>query len=218
MKKQPNPITFAKGNAKIEKALIWNLPEGITCPGATELCKKVCYAKDSTVRFPNVVPGSRAHNLAIAKRSDFPEFLTQKLNRARLPRMRIHESGDFFNQKYLDTWTEAIAQDSKRTFWAYTKSHKLDFTEALKLDNFYIRYSVDCTTKYYPKQDIPHAAVSECRNDFFVCPSTLAKGHTVKCMKDCSYCTDNKESLTFRPHGRKAKLVGITEAQTGLDI
>jgi hypothetical protein len=216
--KTPNPICLSRGNSKIEKALIWNLPAGITCPGATELCKQVCYANDSAVRFPNVVPGSRAHHLELAKSPDFLKNMSQKLKNARLPRMRIHESGDFFNQKYLDTWTELIGQDSNRTFWAYTKSHKLDFTEALKLKNLHLRYSVDCTTKFYPKQDLPHAAVSEVRKDFFVCPSTQAKGHTVKCMKDCLYCTDNRKPLTFRPHGRKSKLVGITEAQTDLGI
>ena len=218
MKTAPNPITFSRGNAKIEKALIWNLPAGITCPGATELCKKICYAKDSAVRFPNVVPGSRAHNLETAKSPDFLKHMTQKLKRARLPRMRIHESGDFFNQKYLDNWTELIANDPKRTFWAYTRSHKLDFTEALKLKNLYLRYSADCTTKYYPKQDMPLAAVSEARDDLFICPSTLVKGHTVRCMRDCSFCAECRDGLTFRPHGRKSKLVGKTESQINLDL
>jgi len=213
MRTAPNPIKFSRGNAKIEKALIWNLPHGKTCPGATEMCKQICYAADSATRFPHVVPGSRAHNLKIARSKNFKDLMEEGLRRDRLPMMRIHESGDFFNQKYLDDWTELIANDPNRTFWAYTKSYNLDFTEALKLPNLYLRYSVDATTKFYPKQDIPHTAVSAVRDDFFICPSTLAKGHTVKCMKDCTFCVDCRKPLIFRPHGGKSGRVITFESQ-----
>lgn len=213
-----NPIKLSRGNAKIEKALIWNLPAGITCPGATKMCAESCYAKDSAIRFPNVVPQARSRNLEISKSPEFKNLMIQKLKRSRLPRMRIHESGDFFNQKYLNDWVAIIKQDPKRTFWAYTKSWKLNFTEALKLPNLYLRYSVDCTTKKYPRQDLPHAAVSAVREDFFICPSTKVKGHTIKCMKDCLYCIDCKKPLIFRPHGKGAKKITQIESQLELKL
>lgn len=211
-------IYLSRGNEKIDRALIFNLPAIKTCPGATELCKKICYAYDSEVLYKHVAPQSRARNLAFAKDPSFRELMSAKLSRARLPRMRLHESGDFFNQKYLDAWTEIIGRDSKRTFWVYTKSWNLDFTEALKLKNLYLRYSVDATTKKYPAQDIPHAAVSASRDDFFVCPSTKVVGHSIRCMKDCSFCAECREPLTFRPHGHKSRLVGETELQQRLEL
>jgi hypothetical protein len=212
MKKQPvNPIVLSRGNEKIARALIWNLPAGKTCPGATELCSQICYAKDAEVLHNNVVPQSRARQWDIAKRPDFRELMIAKLARARLPRMRIHESGDFYSQKYLDDWVAIILADPDRTFWAYTKSWNLDFTEALKLPNLFLRYSVDATTKHYPKQVMSYAAVSANREDFFVCPATLVKGHAIRCMEHCSFCAEKNESLTFRPHGKKASRVKKTE-------
>lgn len=205
MKKSNNPIVLSRGNEKIQKALIWNLPSRKTCPGATKICREICYAHNAEVLHNNVVPQSRARNLQIAQRADFRELMIDKLSRARLPRMRIHESGDFYNQKYLDDWVAIIKEFPERTFWAYTKSWNLDFTEALKLPNFFLRYSVDATTKHYPAQEMPFAAVSDERDDFFVCPSTLAAGHEIQCMRDCSYCAECRGSLTFRPHGAKAK-------------
>jgi hypothetical protein len=212
MTKRPNPITLSRGNSKIHKALIWNLPAGRTCPGATELCKQICYAKDAEVLHNNVVPQSRSRNMELAQREDFRDLMIQKLKRARLPRMRIHESGDFFSQKYLDDWVAIMKADPKRIFWAYTKSWHLDFTEALKLPNFFLRYSVDATTKHHPSLDIPEAAVSANRDDYFVCPSTLVAGHKVQCMKDCSFCAECRKPLTFRPHGNKKGRVAKAEA------
>jgi len=205
-------INLSKGNSKIHKALIWNLPSGITCPGATKLCKQICYAKDAEVFRKNTVPQSRAKNLVVAKRPDFKDLMTAKLKKALIPQVRIHESGDFFNQKYLNAWIHIIKDNPDKTFWAYTKSYKLDFSEALKLKNLYLRYSVDCTTTQYPEQKIPVAAASQVRDDLFICPSTLAKGHTVKCMLDCSFCKETRKGLIFRPHGRNAKKVGAAEA------
>ena len=208
-----NPIILSRGNAKIYKALIWNLPAGETCPGATELCKQVCYAKAAAVLYKNCVPQSRALHLEIAKRKDFAALMIQKLDQARLRRMRIHESGDFFNQTYLNAWVKIIKAEPDYTFWAYTKSYKLNFAEALKLKNLSLRYSVDVTTKHYPEQKMPQAAVSETKDKDFICPSTLVKGHSIRCMRDCCFCIESNQSMVFRPHGKKAKLVGQTEQQ-----
>jgi hypothetical protein len=214
MAKSNNPIVLSRGNTKVHKALIWNLPAAKTCPGSTALCREICYAKDAEVLHNNVVPQSRARQLEISKLPNFRELMIEKLNRARLPRMRIHESGDFYSQKYLDDWVAIIQQFPERKFWAYTKSWNLDFTEALKLPNFNLRYSVDVTTAHYPAQDIPLAAVSEEENGTFVCPATLVKGHAIRCMKDCSFCAESKESLTFRPHGNKKNRVAKAEKLT----
>lgn len=208
-----NPIRLSRGNSKIHKALIWNLPAGKTCPGATKLCSEICYAKDAEVFRKNTVPQSRARNWEVAKRPDFADLMIQKLKRSRINQLRIHESGDFFNQKYLNAWVKIIKAYPDMEFWAYTKSYKLDFSEALKLKNLHLRYSVDATTKHYPEQKIPVAVTSSTRKDFFICPSTLAKGHSVKCMLDCSFCKEKRDGLIFRPHGRKAKRVAAEESK-----
>jgi hypothetical protein len=53
------------------------------------------------------------------------EQMTQLIE-ASLPKkanlIRVHVSGDFFNQQYFDAWMEVARKNPLRTFYAYTKS------------------------------------------------------------------------------------------------
>lgn len=107
----------------------WNLPTGHTCPFALECLVKVnretgkfdnssnaykCYAA-AAERFP-AVRNHRWNNFEFAKNGGVP--LVPKKAEA----VRIHSSGDFFNQKYFDTWLQVCRDNPNVEFWAYTKS------------------------------------------------------------------------------------------------
>jgi len=109
----------------------WNLPTGHTCPFALECLVKVdkntgkfdnqsnaykCYSA-AAERFP-AVRNHRWTNFEFAKNGGIPE-LPKKAEH-----VRIHSSGDFFNQKYFDMWLEICKSNPKIEFWAYTKSLK----------------------------------------------------------------------------------------------
>ncbi len=107
----------------------WNLPTGSTCPFALD-CKVTvdrhtgkfhnesnaykCYAAN-----PERFPGVREHRW-----KNF-ESVRQGIKPV-LPRdckaVRIHASGDFFNQAYFDLWLEVCRDNPEVEFWAYTKS------------------------------------------------------------------------------------------------
>ncbi len=107
----------------------WNLPTGTTCPFALE-CKVVvdrhtgkfnisrgqykCYAA-SAERFP-----------AVRKRRWENFEFVLKGNKPVIPKdceaIRIHSSGDFFNQQYFDMWLDLAERNPTIEFWAYTKS------------------------------------------------------------------------------------------------
>jgi hypothetical protein len=107
----------------------WNLPTGSTCPFALE-CKVTvdrhtgkfktehgqyrCYAANAE-RFPGV-RNSRWTNFEQSKVGHLPE----------LPKgctaVRIHASGDFYNQAYFDLWLDYTRARPHVEFWAYTKS------------------------------------------------------------------------------------------------
>lgn len=107
----------------------WNLPTGSSCPFALE-CKVTvdrvtgkfdvkkgqyrCYAA-SPERFP-AVRKHRWNNYEFVKNGGIPEI--PKDCRA----IRIHASGDFFNQKYFDTWVQIARENPSIEMWAYTKS------------------------------------------------------------------------------------------------
>jgi hypothetical protein len=108
-----------------------------TCPAALA-CRGVCYAKQGTYRFKNVV-AARHHNLTHSQRSDFADHiiadlaaLVVKTPRKRKPYnvVRLHDAGDFYSQSYLDAWCKVAAAYPDVIFYAYTKSLHLDLSVA----------------------------------------------------------------------------------------
>lgn len=107
----------------------WNLPTGTTCPFAKE-CKVTvdrntgkfsvkkgqyrCYAA-SAERFPGV-RASRWKNFEQVLNGVKPNIPPK------CKAVRIHMSGDFFNQEYFDMWLSVAKENPSVEFWAYTKS------------------------------------------------------------------------------------------------
>lgn len=195
-----------KNNDKIQGAFIFNLPTRVTCPGSTKCCRDICYARCQERFYHHVVPQYRASMYEVAQSSKFKDViiaaLTLELQGSKIRALRIHESGDFFSQDYLDAWVAIIRAFPSISFWAYTKSYMLDFKEALKLKNLNLRYSVDPTTEHLPKQKIARAVVATDKpRGSITCPSALSKGHTIKCVRDCRLCLDTNKTIHFPPHG-----------------
>jgi len=100
----------------------------VTCPGAGA-CAGYCYARQGRYVMPNV-KASREFNLAIAKDSPvrFAQYAIADLQAMRkVSIVRIHDSGDFFSQEYLDAWVYVASTLPRIRFYAYTKSLKLCF-------------------------------------------------------------------------------------------
>ena len=107
----------------------WNLPTGTTCPFALE-CKVTvdrhtgkfdvykgqyrCYAA-SAERFPGVRE-HRWKNFEYVKSGGVPAIPSKCKS------IRIHSSGDFFNQAYFDMWVDLAKNNPDVEMWAYTKS------------------------------------------------------------------------------------------------
>ncbi|BDR74248.1 hypothetical protein K144316041_p20870 (plasmid) [Clostridium tetani] len=137
LKKDLNPnIHLGEENMKSKNTddvafLTWSLPSQITCPYATEMCKKRCFSKKREI-FKNV-RDSRQRNLQETKKNSFVEdmikHLKYQLQRKKMKDkkifVRIHTSGDFYNLDYLIKWTnitEHFKNNDKILFQAYTKS------------------------------------------------------------------------------------------------
>lgn len=155
-------ISLSTGNLKLVSSdetrfLIWNIPAKTTCPYRTKLCELLCYAVKAERNYPDCLP-ARLKNLEFSKTEDFVPFMIEAIHyicnlkaykNAKKIVFRIHESGDFYNKKYLLKWVEIIKQcaDVKNlVFMAYTKS--FPFFIGLKIPkNFRIRASVWDDTK-----------------------------------------------------------------------
>ncbi len=120
------------GNGKLKKDGIasFNIPafrlaDGFkTCPMAGS-CALVCYALGNRYNMSNVkIP--RDHNIAWLRThstSEFVDAAVEDINRLHKSwtRIRIHDSGDFYSEAYLDAWLDIAKQCPDMEFYAYTK-------------------------------------------------------------------------------------------------
>ena len=107
----------------------YNFDGGNTCPAASA-CRGVCYAKQGRYIMAGV-KNARLHNLnsflsrgKLGFIGDAIADLTRFVKRYNV--VRIHDSGDFFSQDYLDAWKAIASAFPAVIFYAYTKSHHLD--------------------------------------------------------------------------------------------
>jgi len=116
---------FSIGNRKLSKnVIIWNLPIRATCPGAGE-CESWCYENKIERMYKNTGP-FRHINLALSKTPSFVDNVVKFLNGRKEEYVRIHASGDFYNQRYLNKWKKIASKCPSKLFYCFTKSFHLD--------------------------------------------------------------------------------------------
>lgn len=153
-------IRFQDGNKKLSASesiafVIWSLPAVLTCPGATVQCMRNCYARRDE-RFISV-RSSRIINLILSRRDDFEELLTAAIRDKIYTRkgamrkcyqgkeivFRLHESGDFYSDRYMQIWFKVAAKFPEITFFTYTKSFRMyERNMHLMPKNFLVRASI----------------------------------------------------------------------------
>jgi len=136
------------GNAKLGlKTAIVDLPAGHTCPFAKDCAEKVdpitgklivnpdakfrCFAAVSELISP-AARVKRWGNLDLIKglknEQDIADLLVASLTANKKLKdtafVRIHSSGDFFNQMYFNAWMLVAKAMPEKIFYAYTKSLK----------------------------------------------------------------------------------------------
>lgn len=133
-------LKWSMGNTKLKKldTVSFNLPafksaDGFhVCPQAGA-CATMCYARQGRYMMPNVA-ATREFNLAKVRASlpGFGAALIHDLKLIKAKTIRLHDSGDFFSQQYLDMWCRVMAVFPEKAFYAYTKSLHLDWSRAPK--------------------------------------------------------------------------------------
>lgn len=158
-------IKWVKGNRKLAKLATvgFGIPafrslDGFkTCPMAGK-CAGVCYARQATYTWPATV-AAREHNLELV-RFHLAEFVAQAiadLSRSKAETVRVHDSGDFFSQEYLDAWFTIARETPGKVFYAYTKSLHLDFSG--KPENFRIVQSEGGLLDGKIDKNFPHSRI-----------------------------------------------------------
>ena len=133
-------LKFQQGNAKLGKNIFtFSLPAGHACPFANECLSKAdkltgkltdgpntqfrCFAASAEAVYPNVRI-ARWHNFDLLKKlttNKATDLILESLpKKANI--VRIHVSGDFFNESYFLAWLQVAKLKPEVLFYAYTKS------------------------------------------------------------------------------------------------
>lgn len=180
-----------EGNSKLKEAkmMMFNLPAG------KETCGRICpgcYAIKEQKRWPSVVVG-RDNRLKASKDKSFVTRISAELSkRKQRPKFfRVHASGDFYSQDYIESWKTIAENNPDITFYAYTKrKKKFDFSGLQSLKNFIVIDSLQYKKlNYGPKENAPAGS--------YICPDV--KGANVSCGIQCTYCMD-KHAETSAPY------------------
>ena len=164
------------GNSKLHNAYMFNLP------ATKEVCNRMCsgcYAAREQVRFPSILT-ARTNRLQQSHLPSFASTIISEINSLRTkPKwFRLHASGEFYSQSYIDSWTTIAKSFPNITFYAYTKRLKdFDFSAISSLPNFVLIDSL-----HFGK--LNYSTLDKAPSDAFICPSYLG----ATCGDSCTYC------------------------------
>jgi ferredoxin len=162
-RKVTNLVSPNGKTAKIANS--FGLPSGqaFSCPGATSVCEKVCYA-GKLEKIYSGVKNVLLHNWDALRNATLDEMvalLDAMIHEFRLdcekaekkgnvvPRdFRIHWDGDFFSLDYAQAWANVIVNNVDINFWVYTRSfvsalNVLPIFDGIAKDNLALYLSVD---------------------------------------------------------------------------
>ena len=92
----------------------------LTCPFADE-CIKFCYAKKGAYIWSNVAKVFE-QRYELTKQSNFIDIMKAEIIKKRVDFLRVHDSGDFYSNKYFLDWMQIAEQLPNVKFYAYTNS------------------------------------------------------------------------------------------------
>lgn len=120
-------ISISKGNMKIGHIASFSLPPIESCI-FHKYCADKCYAKKAYKAYTNT-KNAYNRNYRIAKNNleDLKNQLVEELRSYKHSYFRIHVSGDFYSQAYLDAWKEICKEFPNINFMAYTKAYTFDY-------------------------------------------------------------------------------------------
>lgn len=173
-----------------------------TCPGSTEECESICYAK-RVIDTPPVWDVWARNSLD----TNGAEVLAEPLpSDAKI--VRIHVSGDFDTPLYIQHWIKVVLEHPDVLFFGYTRSWRVpellfDLNRLRALPNVELFASMDKSIAELPPQGWRRAWIendSRIGRDVpsYVCPEQT--GRKANC-QECGYCiVGRKNDVTFLLH------------------
>lgn len=141
---------LSQPNSKLGNFPTFDIPAGGRyCPGATKLCKSVCYARQIAKTYRNAANKYR-RNFNFSKSKQFVPTMVREIKQYET--VRIHgNSGDFYSVEYIRSWIKICQRAPRTQFYYYTRSWRIPalwaaLLELGSLPNVTMNLSVDNET------------------------------------------------------------------------
>lgn len=174
----------------------FSIPAYKTCPGASEWCRKMCYASKGRFIF-GMVKDAHERNFNEVESEGFIAKILKEIPKS--GEFRIHVAGDFYSVNYIQMWIDICNSKPDIRFWAYSRSWvipelRIKLEELKVLPNVEIFASIDSTMLQIPPEGWRIAAIKgDSRfTEGVTCPEQLLKlkkRPLISC-KNCRYCFD----------------------------
>lgn len=176
-------ISISKGNKKLKNIASFSLPPVESCL-FHKYCADKCYAKKAYKAYPNT-KNAYDRNFRIVKENpdEFKKQIVEFLNNYPRKYFRIHVSGDYYSQAYLNMWIEIAKQFPNIHFMSFTKCYSFDYSG--KPDNMEVIFSTfdnmpkGTSNRIREKYNKPIAHAGELNPD---------EKYYNNCVDDCSQC------------------------------
>ena len=217
-------LKLGVGNAKLKNDVaIYDNPAMFTCPFAKDCKEGVnpetgklivnpnakfrCFAATSEL-ISAAARRKRWHNFNLLNQAKttlkMKELIIASINANELtkkaPKMRIHSSGDFFNQAYFNAWLAVANAMPEKTFYAYTKSLPFWVKKINEIpENFHLTASAGGThERLIEKHNLKHVII--------VFSEQEAIDKNVEIDHDDSHCYNTKvRKFALLLHGTQPK-------------
>jgi hypothetical protein len=148
-----------RGTTKLGRT-IWHfsIPPVDTCPGKSELCERICYARRGWFGVSSSRRVLEANYLE-SQRADFPSLMLGAIWTQRPKLIRIHCAGDFYSARYVRKWCRIVQELPDVRFYYYTRSWRVaTIAEAMRelegFRNVAPWWSVDQETGVPPRRGV----------------------------------------------------------------
>lgn len=176
-----------------------------TCPLAGT-CAKGCYAKQGAYVWSNVSQAYEKRLESTLKQTFITEMdkliKTKHKNLSKQNKklvIRIHDSGDFYNRKYLNKWLEIIKSNPEVIFYAYTKMIPL-FKSVQLPSNFIVIYS-----EGGQRDDLINSETDRHARVFPSKDELIKQGYSDASENDLVACLGPNHKIGLVYHGAKSK-------------
>lgn len=177
----------------------WSVRRGVTCVGATDWCRKYCYARRGNFMRSKIQTGHQ-RRYELSQRQDFVDEMIAEIRKRQFTVIRVHVVGDFYSPEYVRKWIQIAEALPHVRFYAYTRAWRQDhmrqsLEELRMLENFVLFASTDESIDGdAPKHWLKSYAGRENVFNYHECNS--------KCHK-CDLCYYNPDHVYFRTRAGK---------------